>query len=450
MDGSRVSAQSLLERLESRIREQVRQAVPEVPESGADAELEAPEGRRPLEGPTVTPEAVPAAQDSTDGGEFAAPDKDGGRARAAAKPSLGIEAIESRRNIPGVRVVRFFDHSRADNAGLAPGDLIIALNGLPTPDIPSVGQQLAQRQIGDTVTLRVVRGGRTIDVRVPLVGPPPGGGRESGADRSPTAAGQPGSPPATLGRPAADGPVGPATNARPEGRSQTVGPPRLGVQVVDATVDQGAVVTSVTEGSTAAVLGLRQGDRIVSLNGGLVASSRGLLQRVAALGRGDRVTVQFVRDARLIERAGLLGVAGDAKGEREADHDGGSSGPSENPSGWLSGFGSLLGGAAKQAGAPDEPSGATAKGEAGSGTGAASTTPSAAGAETAAGTSTTPPGKHAASAETKKPAADSASSRESDPQSRKNRDERWAEVVRELRQRIKRLEARVRELEDQR
>ena len=58
--------------------------------------------------------------------------------------------------------------SGADDAGIRAGDVIVALNGTPTPDSASVGDVVRELEPGDEVTITLVRDGERIEVQATL------------------------------------------------------------------------------------------------------------------------------------------------------------------------------------------------------------------------------------------------------------------------------------------
>jgi serine protease Do len=72
-------------------------------------------------------------------------------------------------NTEGAVVVRMLRNSQAYQAGIRPGDVIIAFNNQAIQDPSQLNRLLADAQVGRTATLRVVREGRTLDIRVPIV-----------------------------------------------------------------------------------------------------------------------------------------------------------------------------------------------------------------------------------------------------------------------------------------
>ncbi len=79
-------------------------------------------------------------------------------------------------NLPvqqGVLVQQVTPGSPAAAAGLQPDDIITALNGTPIDENHSLRQILFQHQIGETVTLSVLRNGQTLSVQIKLAERPP-------------------------------------------------------------------------------------------------------------------------------------------------------------------------------------------------------------------------------------------------------------------------------------
>ncbi len=58
--------------------------------------------------------------------------------------------------------------SGADDAGVQEGDVIVAVNGTPTPDSASVGAVIRGLEVDDVVTLTIVRDGEQTDIKATL------------------------------------------------------------------------------------------------------------------------------------------------------------------------------------------------------------------------------------------------------------------------------------------
>jgi len=76
-------------------------------------------------------------------------------------------------NTNGAIVVRMLRNAEAYAAGIRPGDVIVAFNGRPVDDPSQLYRLVADAQVGSTATVRVLRGGRPIDLRVPIIDTPP-------------------------------------------------------------------------------------------------------------------------------------------------------------------------------------------------------------------------------------------------------------------------------------
>jgi S1-C subfamily serine protease len=63
-----------------------------------------------------------------------------------------------------VLVMGLVEHGPAAAADLATGDLILAVDGLPVPSVDAIHKLLDRRSIGRTVSIRLVRNGRLLDL----------------------------------------------------------------------------------------------------------------------------------------------------------------------------------------------------------------------------------------------------------------------------------------------
>jgi len=97
------------------------------------------------------------------------------------RPGLGIEILDGRQaGVKGVVVMGIMKGSGAEAAGLLPtrrdpktggvvlGDVIVAVGGKPIADQTDLFRALDRRKVGDTVTVRLDRGGKQIEVKVKL------------------------------------------------------------------------------------------------------------------------------------------------------------------------------------------------------------------------------------------------------------------------------------------
>jgi membrane-associated protease RseP (regulator of RpoE activity) len=179
------------------------------------------------------------------------------------RPSLGISVVESKSGVPGLQVDSIRTDSMADEAGLKEGDLIIAIDGTPTPAIATVVQHLEGRKIGDRVRATVVSETKTKTISIQLV-----------ADVVAT--------------------------AKPQIQEPAPAPKDLGVKVEQSPGVRGLIVSAVEPDSPADAAGLRVGDRIVSIDGRLLVNVAAFNRELESRSNGEGLTLQLVRDGKLI------------------------------------------------------------------------------------------------------------------------------------------------------
>jgi serine protease Do len=68
----------------------------------------------------------------------------------------------------GVVVARMRRDSSAFQAGLRPGDVIVAFNGTPVIDGAQLSRLVQDARIGSTAALGIVREGRRTELRIPI------------------------------------------------------------------------------------------------------------------------------------------------------------------------------------------------------------------------------------------------------------------------------------------
>ncbi len=262
-------------------------------------------------------------------------------------PSLGIRVVPAQRGrYRGLLVQEVLPGSRAGEVGLRPGDLIVEARGQPTLSIADVASTLRDRRVGETLETRIVRDSTLYRAAVPLIGtreaeasldaplPNLSGADLSTADRTPTGPLDP--PPAVELLP-------PAADANP--------PASLGVIVQEIPGQRGIQAMEVPAGSAGNAMGLRPGDRIVSIDGSLVRDPSDFARQIRGRVPGTTVKISVVRGESLRTLSGpLAGEDGRLDIESVATAD--PPIPPKPAEGLLGGVGSMLGGLFSRPGGP--------------------------------------------------------------------------------------------------
>jgi serine protease Do len=68
----------------------------------------------------------------------------------------------------GAVVTQMYRNSASFDAGLRPGDVIVGFNGQAIADASQLRKMVADAKIGTTATFRVVRNGRTTEMKIPI------------------------------------------------------------------------------------------------------------------------------------------------------------------------------------------------------------------------------------------------------------------------------------------
>lgn len=231
-------------------------------------------------------------------------------------PSMGIRAVDANPGYPAVQVTEILPISRADEAGLRVGDFIFAINGVPTPNAAALAGLVAQQRGDQPVRLRLGREGNVFDLEVPLIG----GQMPTNAERVPPGGvplspitGSPSPLPALPDQPETDRPrteglrgTGTAADTMLDARPSETAfdaaalEQSIGVAVEEIAGRRGLRVTNVIVGSAADAAGLKSDDRIVSLNGRMIADPTGF-QRLVASQREGAIQMRVIRQNRLID-----------------------------------------------------------------------------------------------------------------------------------------------------
>ncbi|WP_372896951.1 PDZ domain-containing protein [Stieleria sp.] len=318
----------------------VRQAGAET-QSQADVDAPAPQrsqsfGRSILSPLDFDDEGGPAA-------EPAGTESSGGTAA-----SIGIKAIDADPGYPGVQITEFASHSRADREGLRVGDFIFAIDGVPTPSVAALVGQVAARQPGDRVRLRIGRGGQVSDLDITLVAKPgTNAAPASELTKSPAASGTSATGPAASGR----NPIAVPLQAAIPTAAQTA-PPKIGAEVRDVPGRRGVQVMKIQPGSSADKAGLKTDDRIVAIDSKMVSDTQRLFDLLALASPDDSVDLQLIRDNRLVN-ATLSLRSGDGPTVAGQATDATDPTPAASDS-LVGGLGSVLGGMFGQSATPSQ------------------------------------------------------------------------------------------------
>jgi serine protease Do len=87
-----------------------------------------------------------------------------GKQKGAARPWIGLNSVEDEGRL---KVIRVSSDGPAEQAGIEPGDMILALSGKKIDNLPDFYRRLwAAGEPGVEVTLKVLKGAEVVDVKV--------------------------------------------------------------------------------------------------------------------------------------------------------------------------------------------------------------------------------------------------------------------------------------------
>jgi serine protease Do len=165
--------------------------------------------------------------------------------------------------------------SSAERSGLRPGDILLSLDGKPFQDPGSLGAWLFQKKVGDVVAFKVQRGSDIMNMDVPVTERI----RDPESILDPT-------------------------------QSETNIIPKLGIVGMPVTdsvarlipptrIPGGILVTALTAGGNASLIGLKPGDVLHYLNRTTLDSLETLRRSLSDLKPGDPVVLSIERDGQL-------------------------------------------------------------------------------------------------------------------------------------------------------
>ncbi|MCC9654211.1 PDZ domain-containing protein [Rhodopirellula halodulae] len=388
MDASDASAQRLLERLRNRMQTPPPSPFQQPPyQNPSDANRPNSERSRILATPLPRRAARNAAADnnrSNDRTRNSNPNQNREAQNSPAIPSQSPRSAESPRLLTsrtiqlglqvvpttvggyrGLEVVGFSPESRADEAGLRRGDVLVSIGNSPTRTLNEaiVALENVPGTAGSTIPLQLFREGRLYSGRMPLVAAtqvaakPPVGDNASGRSvlerfDAPQREQPRNSVGSTTELPAPSPSVAPPVDS--SGSTPTLARARgsLGIEVRDATPQRGVLVVTVPDGSAGQVSGLKEGDRIVSASGRLIRGTDDLLREVSILQPGDEISVGLIRDEAMVERQIEMGgpngtptrsAIARSQSEQSAATSAEPDAAESNSGGFLGGMGSMFG-----------------------------------------------------------------------------------------------------------
>ena len=175
----------------------------------------------------------------------------------------------------GIMLEDVMPGSSAERSGLRPGDILLSLDGKPFQDPGSLGAWLFQKKVGDVVAFKVQRGSDIMNMDVPVTERI----RDPESILDPT-------------------------------QSETNIIPKLGIVGMPVTdsvarlipptrIPGGILVTALTAGGNASLIGLKPGDVLHYLNRTTLDSLETLRRLLSDLKPGDPVVLSIERDGQL-------------------------------------------------------------------------------------------------------------------------------------------------------
>lgn len=208
----------------------------------------------------------------------------------------------------GVDVLGVNAGTAAEKAGLREGDRIVAIDDVEMVDVQTLAAYVSSRSPGDSIEMLLVREGEETIVEAVLGQRPNAIGQAQGGGQARRM--QPGivlpTPPAP--RPADEAVAVPSMPSMPSpdesAEAQEGARPWLGVTIQNSEGGSapGIDVVGVAEGSPAAESGIREGDRIIAIDGVRVSDVDALADAIFSKGLGKKATIVLSRgsDTRIV------------------------------------------------------------------------------------------------------------------------------------------------------
>jgi serine protease Do len=179
-------------------------------------------------------------------------------------------------NKEGVLVNLVLPDTPAEKAGVLPGDVILSVDGTPTPTGNDLVAKISETAIGQTVKLHLVRDGKELDIKVPV------GDRAEVIDAN-----------------------GKASPDKPSDEPKNAAAVKFGIQIqnmnpelskrMGITTSDGVVVMDVDSDSFAEDIGLARGDVIMEINRKTIKTTDDVSALQKTLKSGDDVAFKISR-----------------------------------------------------------------------------------------------------------------------------------------------------------
>ncbi len=217
------------------------------------------------------------------------------------------------------------DESPAEKAGIRKGDILVRIEGSAVEDPEDVVREVGRREPGVTLSLEVIRDGKTVTLTPRLAVRPAARALPDWSERrwrrAPRAIPEADAPHAPREPRAPGAPRSPRAPRAPHSPPAALIPPRaqLGVRIQPMDEDlaayfgvkpgEGVLVTGVEANSPAAEAGLKSGDVIRKIDGRDVESAEDLVRGVRGHDPGDAMTLTILRQRRETELKAVLDAA---------------------------------------------------------------------------------------------------------------------------------------------
>ena len=224
-------------------------------------------------------------------------------------PTLGIEISPAQAGPHrGLAVLGFSPESKASQAGLRRGDIIVSIAGVRTSSMSDVATAQSRTRNGQQADIQLFRNGILYRAKVPVIGGQSNvrdpedsiAKKESGENSDSLRTGENDSL-----RKVAKPPV--SSNAGPTlARSRA----SLGLEVRNASPQRGVEVATTAEGTAGTLAGFKTNDRIVSVKGRLISDVNDLVRELAISQPGDEIRFGVVRGDSMLEMDVEMGGPG--------------------------------------------------------------------------------------------------------------------------------------------